>query len=125
MAVKKQILPLRGTFPNPPSSLNATGKSAWEIGIDLWAEGVIKNRDLLNWQLFCEAVQEKEHCERLIKKHGEYQLAPNGCYAQHPAIKRRHHAEDVIRKYSLLFGLLPEARKKRPAISQGVAQRKR
>ena len=123
MTAKRQIVPIRGTFPAAPSSLNATGKQAWEIGIDLWAEGTLKDRDLLNWKLFCEAVQEKEHCEKLIKKHGEYQLSPNGCYAQHPAIKGRQHSEDVIRKYSLLFGLLPEARKKRPSIAQGVAQR--
>jgi P27 family predicted phage terminase small subunit len=116
---------MRGTFPQPPKHLNATGKKTWNIGVDLWAEGTLKDRDLLNWTLFCEAVQEKEHCEKLIKKDGEYQSAQNGILVQHPALKRRMHAEDVIRKYSLLFGLLPEARKKRPAVSQGVQQRPR
>ena len=103
----------------------SAGKKAWEIGRPLWAEGVLRDRDILNWTLFCEAVQEKEHCEKLIKKDGEYQSAQNGILVQHPAIKRKQHAEDVIRKYSQLFGLLPEARKKRPAIAQGVAQRQR
>lgn len=125
MAAKRQVLPMRGTFPSAPKDLNATGKRAWDIGIDLWADGTIQERDLFNWGLFCEAVQEKEHCQRIIKEHGEYQLSPNGCYAQHPAIKRRQQAENTIRKYSLLFGMLPEARKKRAAVSQGVAQRKR
>ena len=124
MPQKAKVLPIRGTFPMPPKSLNAIGKKAWDIGCDLWAEGVLKERDLLNWGIFCEAVQEKAHCETIIKRDGEYQMSPNGCYAQHPAIKRRQQAEDVIRKYSLLFGLLPEARKKRPASSQGVATRK-
>ena len=114
---------MRGTFPKAPRHLNATGKRAWEIGSVLWGEGTLKDRDLLNWTLFCEAVQEKEHCEKLIKKHGEYQSAQNGIYVQHPAVKRRMHVEDVIRRYSILFGLLPEARKKRPSVSQGVAQR--
>jgi P27 family predicted phage terminase small subunit len=115
----------RGTFPRAPKSLNATGKKAWDMGIQLWADGTILERDLFNWQIFCEAVEEKETCEQILKEHGEYQLAPNGCYAQHPALKRRQQAENVIRKYSILFGMLPEARKKRPSVAQGVAQRKR
>jgi P27 family predicted phage terminase small subunit len=123
MSAQRGILPIRGTFPKPPKDLNAVGKKAWEIGLELWSEGTLKQRDLLNWTLFCEAVQEKDHCEKLIKKDGEYQSAQNGILVQHPAIKRRMHIEDVIRKYSTLFGLLPEARKKRPAVSQGVAQR--
>lgn len=123
MATKKTKSQIRGTFPVAPKTLTATGKRAWELGIDLWADGTLKERDLFNWTLFCEAVQEKEHCEKLIKKDGDYQMCVNGCYAQHPAVKRRQHAEDVIRRYSLAFGLLPEARKKRPAVSQGVAQR--
>jgi P27 family predicted phage terminase small subunit len=83
------------------------------------------DRDLFNWTLYCEAIQEKDHCEKIIKKDGEYQCVQNGCYAQHPAIKRRQHAEQVIRKYSAAFGLMPEARKKRPAVQHGVAQRPR
>jgi P27 family predicted phage terminase small subunit len=125
MVAKSRVLPIRGTFPKPPKALNAIGKKAWEIGCDLWAEGILKDRDLLNWELFCEAVQEKSHCQKVIDRDGEYQLSPNGCFAQHPAIKRRQQAEDVIRKYSLLFGLLPEARKKRPSVAQGVATRPR
>jgi P27 family predicted phage terminase small subunit len=125
MGVKPDAIPINGSIPPAPKHLNATGKKAWQIGKVLWAEGVLKERDLLNWTLFAEAVQEKEHCEKLIKKDGEYQSAQNGILVQHPAIKRKQHAEDVIRKYSLLFGLLPEARKKRPAVSQGVAQRPR
>jgi P27 family predicted phage terminase small subunit len=125
MSAKRNVLPIRGTFPRPPRHLNATGKAAWELGVPLWADGTMQDRDLFNWRLFCEAVQEKEACEKTIKEHGEYQLSPNGCYAQHPAIKRRQQAENVIRKYSLLFGMLPEARKKRPSVAQGVAQRKK
>ena len=125
MAAQRQTIPMRGTFPDPPSHLNAAGKRAWNLGINLWADGTILDRDLYNWQLFAEAVQEKELCERIAKKDGEYQMSPNGCYAQHPAIKRRQAAEQVIRKYSQLFGMLPEARKKRPSVAQGVAQRKK
>jgi P27 family predicted phage terminase small subunit len=123
MGAKLSVIPMFGILPKSPKHLNATGKRAWQIGSALWAEGTLKERDLLNWTLFCEAVQEKEHCEKLIKKDGEYQSAQNGILVQHPAIKRKQHVEDVIRKYSLLFGLLPEARKKRPAVSQGVATR--
>lgn len=115
----------RNGFPEPPGHLNDAGKKAWDVGISLWSEGLLKDRDLVNWTLFAEAVQEKQHCEKIVKRDGEYQLSPNGCYAQHPAIKRRQQAENVIRKYSMMFGLLPDARKKRPAVSQGVATRKK
>ncbi len=120
-----QILPMGSPFPAPPSTLKATGKKAWNLGKALWAEGTLTGRDLLNWQLYCEAIQEKAHCEYVVKRDGEYQQAPNGCFAQHPAIKRRQQAEDVIRKYSVAFGLIPDARKKRPSVQQGVTTRKR
>lgn len=120
-----QILSMRGGFPVPPTHLKQHGKKSWESGRALWDEGVITQRDLTNWTLYCEAFDELEHCKKIIKKDGEYQKSPNGCYAQHPAIKRRMQIEHVIRKYSQAFGLIPEARKKRPAVSQGVATRKR
>jgi len=116
---------IRGGFPDAPDHLDEFGKAAWELGLELWLDGTIKKRDLVNWVLFAEAVQEKQHCELIIERDGEYQLGPNGCYCQHPAIKRRQQVENVIRKYSTLFGLLPDARKKRPSVSQGVATRAR
>ena len=61
----------------------------------------------------------------IVLRDGEYVLGPNKCYVQHPAIKRRQQVENVIRKYSQSFGLLPSARKKRPSVQQGVATRKR
>lgn len=120
-----KTLPIRGTFPEPPEHLDAAGRAAWELGLPLWAEGTLLERDLINWRLFAEAMQEKVHCESIVEADGEYTVAMNGCYVQHPAIKRRQQAEAVIRKYSSAFGLIPDARKKRPAVQQGVASRKR
>lgn len=120
-----QTIPIRGGFPPPPKHLKADGKAVWESGLSLWSEGLITNRDVYNWQLYCEAVDEKKHCEEILAKDGEYSVALNGCYVQHPALKRRQQAEAVIRKYSMAFGLIPDARKKRPTTQQGVATRKR
>lgn len=120
-----KTLPIRGGFPDAPKHLNAIGNAAWDSGIDLWSDGTLQKRDLINWTLFAEAVQEKAHCESILASNGEYSVAMNGCWVQHPALKRRQQAENVIRKYSAAFGLIPDARKKRPAISQGVATRKR
>ena len=120
-----QVLPIRGGFPVAPKSLGRAGKETWDSGLTLWADGTLTSRDLLNWGLYCEAVDEKKHCEDIAERDGEYALGPNGCYVQHPAIKRRQQAEAVIRKYSTAFGLIPEARKKRAAVQQGVASRKR
>lgn len=120
-----KTIPIRGGFPEPPSDLGQAGRQAWELGLPLWADGTLQQRDLINWRLFCEAYDEKAHCEAIIKEHGDYSVAMNGCYVQHPAVKRRQQAENVIRKYSTAFGLIPEARKKRPAVQQGVASRKR
>ena len=120
-----KTIPLRQGFPLPPKHLNAVGRDAWNIAIPLWSEGQVTERDIVNWTLFAEAVQEKAHCEAILKKDGEYSVALNGCYVQHPAIKRRQQAESVIRKYSVAFGLIPDARKKRPSVQQGVTSRKR
>ena len=125
MGAQRDVLPMRGTFPTPPEQLDDIGRAAWEVGYDLWSDGTLQKRDLINWTLFCEAVQEKAHCETLTVRDGEYQSAQNGILVQHPAIKRRMQAEAVIRKYSTAFGLIPDARKKRPAVAQGVAQRKK
>lgn len=120
-----QTIPMRGGFPAPPKHLKADGKSAWESGLLLWSEGLITQRDIYNWQLYCESIDEKKHCENILTRDGEYSVALNGCFVQHPALKRRQQAESVIRKYSVAFGLIPEARKKRPSVQQGVAARKR
>lgn len=120
-----KTIPIRSGFPDPPKHLNAVGREAWELGQSLWADGTIQQRDLVNWTLFAEAMQEKAHCETILKRDGEYAIAMNGCYVQHPAVKRRQQAENVIRKYSAAFGLVPDARRKRPAVQQGVVARKR
>jgi P27 family predicted phage terminase small subunit len=120
-----QVIPIRAGFPKPPKSLNEAGKVAWGTGQVLWIEGLLTERDLVSWQLYCEAFDEKKHCEDIVLRDGEYVLGPNKCYVQHPAIKRRHLVENVIRKYSQSFGLLPSARKKRPSVQQGVSTRKR
>lgn len=112
-------------FPAVPKHLQAAGKRAWATGKELWNEGRLTARDMSNWLLFCEAWDEKAHCERIAKRDGEYQMSPNGCYAQHPAIKRRKEAEQRILKYSQLFGLVPQARRKAAAVQQGVAKRSR
>jgi P27 family predicted phage terminase small subunit len=122
---EKKTIPIRGGFPLPPKHLNKFGKEAWNIGQQLWLEGSLLERDLFNWRLFAEAVQERKHCEEIVAKDGEYAQAVNGCKVQHPAIKRRQHAENVIRKYSQMYGLVPNARTKRPAVQQGVVARKR
>lgn len=120
-----QTIPMRGGFPPPPKHLRSAGKAAWESGLLLWSEGVITQRDVYSWQLYCEAIDEKNHCESILQRDGEYAVALNGCYVQHPALKRRQQSESVIRKYSVAFGLIPDSRKKRPAAQQGVASRKR
>jgi len=125
MAAAKKVFAIRGGFPVAPKKLGKQGRLAWDSGVALWAEGTIRSRDLFNWNLFCEAVDEKEKCEKILETDGEYQMSPNGCYAQHPALKRRQNCESVIRKYSVMFGLVPDARKKRPAVSQGVATRQK
>lgn len=112
-------------FPAAPKHLKAPGRRAWAMGEPLWREGKLTTRDLINWQLFSEAWDEKQHCETVVKKDGEYQLTPGGCYVQHPAIKRRKEAEQRIFRYSQVYGLVPEARKKAAAVQQGVASRKR
>lgn len=123
MAAK--TIPIRQGFPPPPKHLNKVGKAAWELGASMWVDGTIQQRDLVNWTLFAEAMQEKAHCEEILKKDGEYSVAMNGCFVAHPAIKRRQQAENVIRKYSAAFGMIPDARKKRPSVQQGVVARKR
>lgn len=114
------ILPLRGGYPSPPKHLKEEGKRVWKEGAALWAEGLITQRDLGEWQLYCEAWDEKSHCAAVLKKDGEYFTSAHGCIMEHPAIKRRQRAEAKIDKYSKNFGLVPDARKKRPAVQQGV-----
>ena len=125
MGAKK--LPIRGGFPEPPSHLKQHGKESWDLGIELWADCLLQKRDLANWILFAEAHDEKAQCEKEIAEMGRYQMTSNGCFVAHPGTKLKYQAENVIRKYSQMYGLVPNARQKRPPTnrSQGVTQRAR
>ena len=120
-----KTIPIRAGYPQPPPQLDAEGRAAWNRGLALWLDGTLQQRDLDAWQAYCAAFDEKKHCETIANRDGEYSLGPNKCYVQHPAIKRRMQAEAVILRYQKLFGLVPDARRKRPAVNQGVASRKR
>lgn len=121
------ILKLRDPFPLPPKHLKKTGKLKWSIGQELWSSGAISSVDIGNWVLFCEAWDEIDRCEAILKKHGEYQETKMGTFAAHPAIKRIEGLKKEIRRYSMAFGLYPQARRKAPALVQtkGVTTRPR
>ena len=120
-----QILPIRSTFPDAPESLGAAGKQAWQRGEALWRDGSLVERDLAAWLNYCKAFDEVAHCEGVAAEHGEYTTTKNGAVCQHPAINRRLNAEKTIFRYEKVFGLVPDSRKKRPAVQQGVQARKR
>jgi P27 family predicted phage terminase small subunit len=119
------LISFRGKFPQAPKHLKATGKAMWQSGASLWADGTLLQRDLPQWALYCEAWDEKQSCEAAIANEGQFQLLKNGCKVAHPAIKLRQSAERTIRFYATAFGLIPDARKKRPAVQQGVIARKK
>lgn len=122
--MKKDILQLRSGFPLPPSHLKRAGKAFWESGKDLWNEGILTNRDLSAWAMFSESFDEIAHCDAITKEHGEYSESSQGGFTEHPALRRRRAAESKIMRFQKVFGIVPEARKKRPSVSQGVATRK-
>ena len=112
-------------FPDAPSTLNGAGKLAWQRGKSLWIEGNLVERDLAAWLTYCKAFDEIAHCEALVALQGEYATTKNGAICQHPAISRRVNAEKTVWRYEKAFGLVPDARRKKPAVQQGVATRKR
>ena len=112
-------------FPDPPESLSDAGKQAWQRGQALWNEGILVERDLAAWLTYCKAFDEIAHCEALVAEQGEYTTTKNGAICQHPAIARRVNAEKTVWRYEKAFGLVPDARRKKPAVQQGVAARKR
>lgn len=91
----------------------------------MWARGEIAVCDLEAWQMLCESFDELEHCRSVLDRHGEYQESSQGGYQEHPALRRIRAVEGKILRYQKLFGLVPDARKKRPVAQQGVANRKR
>ena len=120
-----QILPMRSRFPSAPAELSEAGKQAWRRGAQLWVDGSLVERDLAGWLNYCKAHDEIAHCLSVVAESGEYFQTKNGAIIQHPAINRRFQVEKTIQKYEKLFGLVPDARRKRPAVQQGVVSRKR
>lgn len=114
-----------GGYPDEPKHLKASGKAMWAKGRALWADGTIQGRDIEAWLMLCEAFDELDHCDAVVKKDGEYTISSQGTYSEHPALKRRRATEAKILRYQKVFGLVPDARKKRPAVQQGVASRKK
>jgi P27 family predicted phage terminase small subunit len=121
-----KLLPIRGGFPEPPKELGENGRLAWDHGIDLWAEGVIQKRDLPNWILYAKAFDDVARFSKDAEEE-PYVQTSQGSIIAHPAFRLKAMAENVIRKYSQLYGLVPNARQKRPPTnkSQGVTQRTR
>ncbi len=120
-----EVLKFPGCFPGCAKSLKKAGKAMWKKGAGLWGQGMLTDRDLEAWQMLCEAFDELDHCDEVVKRDGEYQISSQGTFSEHPALRRRRATEQKILRYQKLFGLVPEARKKRPAVQQGVAARKR
>jgi P27 family predicted phage terminase small subunit len=120
-----ESLKFPGGFPDVPSHLGKSGKSMWTKGRQLWVDGGLTARDLDGWQKLCEAFDELDECDKAIKKDGRYHESAQGGFTQHPAIRDKRAAQAEILRYFKLFGLVPEARRKRPAVQQGVTSRKR
>ena len=120
-----EILKFKSDFPATPTDLGPRGKAAWSKGKDLWITGVLTELDLVAWKMFCEAFDELSHCDEVLSEQGEYQLSSQATYSEHPALRRRRATEQKILRYQKIFGLIPEARKKKPSIQQGVSTRKR
>ena len=120
-----ESLKFTGGFPDVPKHLGKAGKEMWAKGKSLWVEGVLTSRDLDGWQKLCEAFDEVNECDKAIKKDGRYHVSAQGGFTQHPAIRDRRAAQAEILRYFKLFGLVPDARRKRPAVQQGVVARKR
>jgi P27 family predicted phage terminase small subunit len=120
-----KVLQFSGGFPDYPKSLGESGKEAWAQGRELWNSGTLTARDLDAWRMFAESFDELDHCDFVAKRDGEYSLSSQGTYSEHPVLRRRRATEQKILRYQKLFGLVPDARKKRPAAQQGVATRKR
>lgn len=120
-----ETIPIRKGYPEPPEHLHENGKRCWDFGLSMWTDGTLTDRDLQAWTIYCESFDEIAHCDDVIARDGEYSLSSQGTYSEHPALRRRRAAEQKVLRYQKLFGLVPEARKKRPAIQRGVATRQK
>jgi P27 family predicted phage terminase small subunit len=120
-----EIFQFRSDFPSSPKDLGPHGKAQWAKGRELWNTGVLTELDIVAWKMFCEAFDELSHCDEVLAAKGEYQLSSQGTYSEHPALRRKRATEQKILRYQKIFGLIPDARKKKPSVQQGVATRKR
>lgn len=89
--------------------------------------GAITLADMPNWTLYCELWDEIDHCEEIVKRDGEYNLNAMGNFVEHPVIKRIQKCKNEIRRFSIMFGMAPNARKLAPGVgtTRTVAARKR
>jgi P27 family predicted phage terminase small subunit len=112
-------------WPACPNHLKRSAQAVWAKGEPLWNRGEITVQDVDAYLMYCEAFDELDHCYAVLAQQGEYQESSQGGFQEHPALRRIRAVEGKIFRYQRLFGLVPEARKKRPAVQQGVATRKR
>ena len=111
------------SYPKPPDNLGPEGKAAWAAGEPLWERGQLTDQDLLAWTRYCRLHDEIEHYAKIAKEQGEYTLSQAGTWSEHPALRGRRATIKDMLSLEKLFGLVPDARKKRPAVAQGVASR--
>ena len=98
--------------PPAPEGLGDAGKAAWERNAKVLFDcGLLTIADLDLFREYCEAFDEKAKCVAAVEKDGEYQTnLTSQTIVQHPAINRRHKAEDKIRRLASAFGMSPSDR---------------
>lgn len=103
--------PPLGDF-EPPADMDGIAAEKWRELVKLLEPlGMLTVVDVDALRIYCEAWQELQDCNATLKREGSYQkVSSSGKKVAHPALSRRDHALDRIRRYSQEFGLTPASR---------------
>jgi P27 family predicted phage terminase small subunit len=97
--------------PAAPTGLGKIGRAKWkQLAPRLSKLGLLTEQDLEALSLLCEAYDEKESCEKTLKKEGDYYLTASGLIRVHPAVTRLQRCIDRIRNLMASFGMTPSDR---------------
>lgn len=97
--------------PQCPDWMPAEAKRKWrELVPELLRIGMLTVVDRETLAAYCLACSELKQATERLQKDGRYQTTKNGYLTDHPAVAQQRSAMEVIKRFSVLFGLDPSSR---------------
>jgi P27 family predicted phage terminase small subunit len=98
-------------LPDMPTHLGRDARIEWKrTGPTLVAQGLISQRDMAAFSMYCTAWGDYVKAERMKKRSGHTIITPNGSEQISPWVSISKHSMLIAHKFAIEFGFTPASR---------------